>query len=418
MKLIVLAIVAATLAQAAIINLREPDAKHSEGSSSEWTAQLKALKKLLPDDLFWEDSVHGLTEQHKGEVLDICTIAQFTCNSHHELEAISLVDVRGRVDWSILPATVQFVTISDSKFKFGLSLTGVPDTLQSLRYFNCLFDDAKGSTTADDVTPSHLREFVCEACGLKQLPWTALSKLRALNVARNDLLEIPAAQLSKALRFANFSFAAKHVDFSGKLPATLNTLDMSGTEQTAIPELPSTLDVLVMAHNQISGKLDVSKLPESLSYLDLSHNQLTDELPSFAALKKLAKINLSFNKLTGFSTVDFPPAITSFVVSHNSIAGKVDFKALPESLTVFDVGFNKLSGPADLTELPPKMDTLSIENNAFSGNVDFTKFPATMRFVFAQKNQFTGRPDISKLPLDLRRILFGGNKWTSLMPPP
>ena len=440
-SLIVALVVAAALTPGAVsvaISLRDPDAKVSNGDTSEWIKELRALAGLLPHDPEWYESIVGFIQTHRGAAIDLCNVKQFGCSAHHEVETLNFEGALGVFAWDQLPTAITSITFDKSFFFDSFALPPVPGHVETLRYFDCRFDvspppgdhdhaiagakDMKPKAGAKTLAPgTSLRELVCRNCALTTLDWaTVPPHVVYLDVSCNNFTAIDFEKLPKNLRVLNVSFSAAkpgNIDPWGRLPPTLTTVDLSGLALTTIGEMPPTLETLVLARNKLAAGSELSKVSTSVKTLKLNYNLFSGECPPLTLLTGLLEVDLSGNALTSLQFSHLPRTISIVRASNNQIDGRLDLASLPRELTILELAGNKLTGNADLGALPKFIDTLDLQRNELSGPVDLTNLPNSMRFLFINDNKFVGRPDLSRLPVDLRRIMFGNNEWTSLMPP-
>ena len=107
--------------------------------------------------------------------------------------------------------------------------------------------------------------------------------------------------------------------------------------------------------------------------LDLSNNFLTGfhQLPVILPWTNLQELDLSNNKLQGSLPIP-PPSIFSYLVSNNTLTGKIPQMICNlSSLLSLDLSYNNLSGmlPDCLGKLSFSLSILNLRRNNFHGNI-------------------------------------------------
>jgi adenylate cyclase len=170
-----------------------------------------------------------------------------------------------------------------------------------------------------------LETLSCTSCRLSTLPDFNLPQLRNLNLQFNFLQSLPDSfAASTFLSTVNFSFN-KLTD----LPPSLSTNRKvafffgSGNEFTKVPRPIlkfSQLKTLVLSHNKIT------RLPKALQHffflqtVDFSNNNLQEYPSHINTLRSLKILSFSHNAISTMTGAgSFPPALTVFDVSFNSI---------------------------------------------------------------------------------------------------
>ena len=109
----------------------------------------------------------------------------------------------------------------------------------------------------------------------------------------------------------------------------------------------TSLTVLYLYNNQLTGALSDVTLPASLTTLSLHTNQLTGALSAVTLPASLTILHLGTNQLTGaLSDVTLPASLTVLHLYTNQLTGALSDVTLPASLTVLHLGTNQLTYPA------------------------------------------------------------------------
>jgi Leucine-rich repeat (LRR) protein len=115
-----------------------------------------------------------------------------------------------------------------------------------------------------------------------------------------------------------------------------------------LPPLPATLQLLDVAHNQLSGTFPDLSGAKGLDYIDVSNNNLGGALP-----RTMASDN---------------PAMDYLDASNNRIGGRLDEVSLPSGLTYADLSGNVIGGGLwASTEAFGSLAQLRLSHNSISG---------------------------------------------------
>jgi hypothetical protein len=155
----------------------------------------------------------------------------------------------------------------------------------------------------------------------------------------------------------------------------LETLDVSGNELTALPELPHSIVSLNISFNQIKS---LPKLPEKLNVFDCGRNAIT-ELPELP--KSIITLDVNSNKLTALP--DLPEGLLKLSCYDNALTALPD---LPETLTDLSCGINQLE---KLPSLPDSLYSLSITDNYIH---TLPRLPDTLAYLMCGSNGLTALP--------------------------
>ncbi|OAY39955.1 receptor-like protein EIX2 [Manihot esculenta] len=210
--------------------------------------------------------------------------------------------------------------------------------------------------------------------------------------------------MTSILSFLNFSFNS----LEGHIPNTFKLIpyaivDLSFNQFTGPVPLPNALS-LDLSHNQFYGSMpeNISQVMSSLQILSLSSNQLTGGIPASIVKLSLNVLDLSKNNLAG----SIPPnigncsSLTVLDLQKNNLSG-----GIPNSigqlngLQTLHLSNNKFSGeiPSSLQNLS-KLETLDLGSNMLTGKLPFwvgEAFPL-LRILSLRANKLSG-----ELPLTL-----------------
>ena len=133
--------------------------------------------------------------------------------------------------------------------------------------------------------------------------------------------------------------------------------------------IPSTVTILDISHNQLSGSIPVL-LPNGLTSLNLKSNDLSGSIPTILP-SGMTYLELSYNALTGVIPLSLPSGLTALYLSGNQLTGSIPSN-LPNTLIYLRLDINKLSG--DLPPLPVTLQVVYLgyfgtPTNHFSGTL-------------------------------------------------
>ena len=150
--------------------------------------------------------------------------------------------------------------------KYGYAILGFKKAKDFLKKG---LDVSYKAATLPELLPASLTSISMLATGLTALPNNWPKELLYLYLQQNLLTQLP-ANLPDSLQAVNCS----HNQLSAieTLPARLGTLNCMHNQLTYLPPLPDTMQILLCSHNQLT---DLSKLPPYLANLQCSHNQIS-----------------------------------------------------------------------------------------------------------------------------------------------
>ena len=142
-----------------------------------------------------------------------------------------------------------------------------------------------------------------------------------------------------------------------------------------LPQLPSTLKVLICGRNNIK---QLPNLPDGLEILTAYSNQLT-ELPKLPS--NIKELNVGFNQLSFLPEI--PKSVTTIDITSNIITS---LPLLPESLTVLNCSFNFIT---ELKNLPPNLNFLVATGNRIQ---IIDNFPLSLQIIDLAGNLLSTLP--------------------------
>jgi hypothetical protein len=159
----------------------------------------------------------------------------------------------------------------------------------------------------------------------------------------------------------------------------------------------STLQELILSHNQLSGPLPTGLwLPSSLETLNLAFNQLSGPIPADLALpRSLTWLSLASNNFSG----PLPSGLR-----------------LPGRLKMLFLDGNALTGPVAAWELPPSLLDLSLANNSLTSSIPASWLPLGLLTLSLDHNAITGQLPASWQVVDTARLDLTFNNITGTIP--
>lgn len=373
-----------------------------------------------------------------GELGKIST----TCGSLHVVD-LSCNQFSGRIPADFLPGSaavsIQHLDLSHnnftgefSEFEFG--------TCRNLTVLDLSYNSLSGIGSSTSISN-------CQ-------------QLEKLDLTRNAFKEkIPASLLGKLSNLQRLILAKNQ--FSGEIPIelsricrTLRELDLS--DNLILGGIPSTfnscssLEVLNLNHNQLSGDLSTVSTLSSLKSLSLAFNNITGSVPMYLRdCTQLELLDLSSNHFTGNIPSGFCSPFDSLqriFLAGNFFSGSVSEElGNCKNLKTIDLSFNNLSGtvppaiwdlpgltdlvlwanqlegkiPDDLCSNGVSLESLILNNNLISGVIpqSLTKCK-NLIWVSLSSNRLTGEipKGIGKLQ-SLAILQLGSNSLTGEIPP-
>jgi Leucine-rich repeat (LRR) protein/sugar lactone lactonase YvrE len=242
---------------------------------------------------------------------------------------------------------------------------------------------------------------------------SALTELEALAIGKNAGITGAFPDISQLSKLFHLSVGATNL--SGSLPA--NIVDASqlrelGVGETKLSgELPdfsqlTNLQVLDLNHCQFSGQIPA--LPTSLTLLNLAGNNLSGPIPALTGLSNLQTLWLSENKFTGSI-----PELTSLTqlqqayFSHNQLTGSVPSLAGLTELIGFSISRNQLTGPIPELSHLTKLEKIWLDNNDLSGPIPEVSMLTNLQLFTLDGNTKLEGP-IPSLPANVETLTLGG----------
>ena len=279
----------------------------------------------------------------------------------------------------------QTVTITDPNFLAWLQFT-YPACLNG----NQMDINCPNITSATTVNIPHLS--IANIDGIQHF-----TSLQVLDCSDNNLTAIPMlpASLKKLLCSEN------QISSIQMLPFSLVELNCNHNQLTSIPALPNTLDILQCYDNQLStlptfpillkvlhcgGNLFTAlpTLPQTLEDLDCKGLGL-QSLPTLPGTLKI--LTCPYNELTELS---LPNTLTNLDASYNAIT---TLPNLPSPLKEMNVGNNYLS---TLPSFPSNIEYVNCERN----NINILpNFPNGLKYFYGRYNLLK---DIPQIPNSMR----------------
>lgn len=393
------------------------------GSIPDWISEFSSLKSLdLSRNSFSGPIPSSITMLNNIVYLNLSNNA-FTKKipkGFQDMVALEVLDVHGNMlegDFDVeflLFTTAIHVDFSGnmltSSSQDGKFLPGISDTV---KYLNLSRNRLTGSLVSGS--------------GAAQM----FGSLIVLDLSYNQFSgELPSFNFAYDLQVLKLS----NNRFSGFIPndllkddsLVLTELDLSGNNLTGPISMimPSTLQVLNVSNNQLTGELPL--VTGGCTVLDLSKNNFEGNLTKLVKWTNIEFLDLSQNQLTG----PFPEVTSQFLrlnhlnLSHNSLNSIIPkvIATFPR-LSVLDLGSNQFNGPFPNGLLSiPTLQELYLSSNELSGNMDFlpTSFLSNVskiRVLDISRNQLGGEfPEAFGLLSGVQVLDVSGNKFTGSLP--
>ncbi|OHT16469.1 leucine-rich repeat-containing protein [Tritrichomonas foetus] len=258
-----------------------------------------------------------------------------------------------------------------------------------------------------------------------------LRKLTNLVMSFNELTEITNDMEDGLLSYP----LIESIDFSYNLLATfpssvsnirtLKTLSLFGNQITALDCSQSSLTYLDLGHNQLTSP---PQIPETLQTLVLDCNHITD-LKNLKNTSKITRLCLSLNKLELIDHSLSFPALTTLDVSRNSLKKLPNLLKVTPHLRQIDASDNLIT---ELPNFPRTISEIVMRNNQISklpdnfsnlsclGSADFSQnlleelpaLPTVLQTLIIYDNRITST-EVSSLP-DLSRFYIMNNRLTEI----
>ncbi|XP_065630990.1 receptor-like protein EIX2 [Quercus suber] len=230
------------------------------------------------------------------------------------------------------------------------------------------------------------------------------SQLVDLDLSNNQIT----GKLLQQLVLPNVKFIdLSHNYFKGPIPVWLakNWVELhlknnsfAGPIPSNIGDLMTTLEILDLSENLLSGKIPLSiRKMIYLSILDLNSNQLSGKLPNYwNELQDLKVVDISYNSLHGKipRSMGFSSNLSILVLSNNHFYGEIPSTLQYSSLLSIDLGGNHLSGNLP-SWIGPNILILRLRSNLFNGTIprEWCNLLYLHILDIAQNNLFGGIPD-------------------------
>ncbi|KAL8110515.1 hypothetical protein AgCh_026293 [Apium graveolens] len=254
-----------------------------------------------------------------------------------------------------------------------------------------------------------------------------LPNIQVLDVGRNR-------KLSRHLP-ENFDSTLKleelrlyYTDVSGKLPDSIRELKslriLNINNCLFSGSIPATLTTLDLSRNYFSGKVPSLAIMSQLSYLSLAHNNFTNNIPaSFANLTSLTYLDLNHNRFSGIVPSWFMnlTCLTHLDLSYNPWKGSVPTSLSQlENLDYLNLFHANLSGIVELDIFLSlkKLTTLKLSQNYFSV-VENNKTNITLpqfKYLALSGYKMTKFPHFLQFQDELEDLFLDDNRIQGLIP--
>ncbi|XP_021759235.1 probable inactive receptor kinase At5g10020 [Chenopodium quinoa] len=338
------------------------------------------------------------------------------------LQQLRVLDVHANELWGDIGVffselrNVEFVDLSMNRFSGGLPVdsSNVSSLGNTIRHMN-LSSNLLGGKFLTADTLSLFQSLVVLDLGDNmiggELPsFGSLYNLRVLRLRNNQLYgEVPGELLATLIQLKELDLSGN--GFSGSIrginSTTLEILDLSSNRLSgSFPEFSSQsgLTTLRISNNSLEGSLPSEwRQFAKLSKIDLSINNLAGRIPSALFSLNLRDLNLSKNHFNG--AIPFPESTTvgeflaqpvfapleSLDLSDNSLVGDLSKDiGLLGRLRSLNLAKNSLSGhiPNSLVNIDG-LESLDLSNNQFKGHLP-GKLPPNLKLLNVTYNDLSG----------------------------
>ncbi len=231
-------------------------------------------------------------------------------------------------------------------------LSSIEGILDSLQILICINNPLQSLTFANPIT-SNLVELDCSLCKLTELPELPQGLLRLICSSNMGLAKLP--QIPASLEFLDCRGCTITVLPEFPVDSKLKELKCSGCELTYILSLPSLLEILICANNNITYL--PAPLPDTLTELNCSANSLV--ILPIPLPKSLVSLKCSSNRIT-----KLPSDISSLTKLKTLHCAQNNIEVLPElpaCLSVLHCRYNNLS--VFPMQIPTSLTWLDCSNN-------------------------------------------------------
>ncbi|KAL7718057.1 Leucine-rich repeat containing protein [Entamoeba marina] len=336
--------------------------------------------KEIPDELCCSQTVYinvGELNFYTNDFEEIPQNIQFTALTFLDISQNDLVEFP-----SLQCPNLKILNISYN------NITVLPESITKLSLIRN-FDVSNNNITS---LPKPISLLTCLTfLNLKGNPITtappnfSIMKIKKLNVSNTKTFVFEPLTSLRELVYSDVHSDVLFDDFS--VLSNLEKLDLSNNMFKSINNIPKTLNILDVSHNELTT-LEIS---EKLVIADFSRNQINN-LPAHLAMTKLEFLSLAFNKL---STID------------------VDFQMLG-SLSHLDLSFNRLSTLSSSLSSLTNLNSLYLTGNKLISLPSELANLSKLKVLHLSNNRFKVLPTfITSYPL-LSKLYISSNPLTTL----
>ena len=212
----------------------------------------------------------------------------------------------------------------------------------------------------------------------------------------------------------NNKYISCSTDSQNVIAIQMESLQLSGSftlfnndTNITYTSFPSTIKLINLNNNNLSGNIDWDIFPSSIEYLYLGGNQFHGDI-DFNALNQYInltalylsnntfKSTLKWNEYTGDS-------LQYLFLTNNQLYGTIDFETMPVSLQYIMLGYNQFNGTLDFgdgfynatdnTSMNSEWEYthLDVSNNALTGNIsNLQSLPESIQYLRLNNNDLSG----------------------------
>eukprot|EP00834_Sanchytrium_tribonematis_P006280 NODE_447_length_7292_cov_0.701932.p1 type:complete len:650 gc:universal NODE_447_length_7292_cov_0.701932:3677-5626(+) len=272
---------------------------------------------------------------------------------------LELVKINGTIKSQYIPTTLYYLQITNTLLNTTLPID-LPDSIVTLNVYN---NNLRGSIP--DTLPSQLKTLNAYGNQFTGISKSLPNSLSTLNAYNNRLTRMP--NIPSSLQVLHLANNQIFDQLPSMIPSLLTTIHLENNLiYGSIPNnLPSTLLYCYLNSNDLQGNIPTN-LPSQLNQFEVSGNLLTGSIPTFPSLLK--RLRLDSNLLTG-TLPTWPSGLIYLNASSNMLSGDLSSFTLTNKMTTIDVSWNSFTGniPVFSSSI---FNILDLSYNQLNGDID------------------------------------------------